>query len=130
MAHLQAGCFYSLEFHLVHDPINYGTENGSGCLRSWKWYTSTHSKPDRNSTKMTLVLAPIEEITQAISKETATLSLVIPFVRVLLKSWEKEDDDRGIRNIKKSDDLKSEVKICWYWRQLTIISGNPDKPQV
>ena len=63
---------------------------------------------------MTLVLTPIEEITQAISKETATLSLVIPFVRVLLKSWEKDDDDRGIRNIKKSDDLKSEVKICWY----------------
>ena len=49
---------------------------------------------------MTLVLAPIEEITQAISKETATLSLVIPFVRVLLKSWEKEDDDRGIRTMK------------------------------
>ena len=63
---------------------------------------------------MTLVLAAIEEITQAISKKTATLSLVIPCVRVLLNSWEKEDDDRGIRNIKKSDDLKSEVKICWY----------------
>ena len=50
--------------------------------------------------KMTLVLAPIEEITQAISKQTATLSLVIPFIRVLLKSWEKEDDDRGIRTMK------------------------------
>ena len=50
--------------------------------------------------KMTLVLTPIEEITQAIFKETATLSLVIPFVKVLLKSWEKEDDDRGISTIK------------------------------
>ena len=50
--------------------------------------------------KMTLVLAPIEEITQAISKQTPTLSLVIPFVRVLLKSWEKEEDDRGIRTMK------------------------------
>ena len=44
--------------------------------------------------KMILVLVSIEQITQAISKQTATLSLVIPFIRVLLKSWEKEDDDR------------------------------------
>ena len=50
--------------------------------------------------KLTLVLAPIEEITQAISKQTATLSMVIPFVRVLLRSWEKEDDDRGIQTMK------------------------------
>ena len=50
--------------------------------------------------RMTLVLAPIEEITQAVSKETATFSLVIPFVRVLLKSWEKEDNDRGICTMK------------------------------
>ena len=49
--------------------------------------------------KLTLVLAPIEEITQAISKQTATLSMVIPFVRVLLRSWEKEDD-RGIQTMK------------------------------
>ena len=50
--------------------------------------------------KLTLVLAPIEEITQVISKQTATLSMVIPFVRVLLRSWEKEDDDRGIQTMK------------------------------
>ena len=36
--------------------------------------------------KMTFVLEPVEEITQVISKETATLSTVIPFVRVLLRS--------------------------------------------
>ena len=50
--------------------------------------------------KMALVLSPIEEITQAISKQTATLSMVIPFVRVLLRSWEKEDDDKGIQTMK------------------------------
>ena len=50
--------------------------------------------------KLTLVLAPIEEITQAISKQTATLSMVVPFIRVLLRSWEKEDDDRGIQTMK------------------------------
>ena len=50
--------------------------------------------------KLTLVLAPIEEITHAISKQTVTMSMVIPFVRVLLRSWEKEDDDRGIQTMK------------------------------
>ena len=50
--------------------------------------------------KMTLVLEPVEEITQVILKETATLSMVIPFIRVLLRSWEKEKDDRGIHTMK------------------------------
>ena len=50
--------------------------------------------------KITFVLEPVEEITQVISKETATLSTVIPFVRVLLRSWEKEGDDRGIQTMK------------------------------
>ena len=50
--------------------------------------------------KMTLALEPVEEITQVISKDTATLLMVIPFVRVLLRSWEKEEDDREIQNMK------------------------------
>ena len=49
---------------------------------------------------MTLVLEPVEEITQVISKETATLSMIIPFVQVLLRTWEREEDDRGIRIMK------------------------------
>ena len=40
---------------------------------------------------MVLMLAPVEEITWAISKQTAILSMVIPMIRVLLRSWEKED---------------------------------------
>ena len=39
--------------------------------------------------RMVFVLSPVEEITQSISKETATLSVVIPNIRVLLRSWEK-----------------------------------------
>ena len=50
--------------------------------------------------RMVLVLSPVEEITQSISKETATLSVVIPNIRVLLRSWEKQDDDQGIRTMK------------------------------
>ena len=37
------------------------------------------------SRKMVLILAPVEEITQAMSKQTATLSMVTPMIRVLLK---------------------------------------------
>ena len=50
--------------------------------------------------RMVFVLSPVEEITQSISKETATLSVVIPNIRVLLRSWEKQDDDQGIRTMK------------------------------
>ena len=50
--------------------------------------------------KMTLILEPVEEITQVISKETAMLSMIIPFVQVLLRTWEREEDDRGIRTMK------------------------------
>ena len=50
--------------------------------------------------KMVLVLSPVEEITQSISKETATLSVVIPNIRALLRSWEKQEDDLGIRTMK------------------------------
>ena len=42
---------------------------------------------------MVLVLGPIEEITQTISKQTGTLSMIIPSIIVLLRSWKKEDDD-------------------------------------
>lgn len=50
--------------------------------------------------RMVLVLSPVEEVTQSISKETATLSVVIPNIRVLQRSWEKQDDDQGIRTMK------------------------------
>lgn len=62
---------------------------------------------------MALVLSTVEEITQAISKETATLSIVIPLIRVLLKSWERQGNDKGIRTMKKemTISLKSENKL-------------------
>ena len=50
--------------------------------------------------EIALVLSPVEEVTQSISKETATLSVVIPNICVLLRSWEKQDDDQGIRTMK------------------------------
>ena len=50
--------------------------------------------------RIALLLSPVEKVTQSISKETATLSVVIPNIRVLLRSWEKQDDDQGIRTMK------------------------------
>ena len=88
-----------MELHPVHDPVNFGTEDGLGCLPESNIPQLTANQLEI-AQKLTLVLAPIEEITQAISKQTATLSMVIPFVRVLLRSWEKEDDDRGIQTMK------------------------------
>ena len=49
--------------------------------------------------RIALVLSPVEEVTQSISKETATLSVMIPNICVLLRSWEKQDDDQGIRTM-------------------------------
>ena len=46
------------------------------------------------------MLSPVEEITQSISKETATLSVVIPNIRSLLRSWERQDDDQEIHTMK------------------------------
>ena len=50
--------------------------------------------------RIVVVLSPVEEITQSISKETAALSVVIPNIRVLLRSWEKHHDDQGIHTMK------------------------------
>ena len=35
------------------------------------------------------------------SRETATLSIVILHIRVLLRSWKRQDDDMGICTMKK-----------------------------
>jgi len=49
---------------------------------------------------MVSVLSPVEEVTQSISKETATLSAMIPNIRALLRSWEKQEDNIGICTMK------------------------------
>jgi len=51
--------------------------------------------------KVILVLKPIEEVTQIISKNSACISAVIPLVRILEKMLNKhDDDDAGIRTMK------------------------------
>ena len=72
--------------------------------------------------RIVVVLSPVEEITQSISKETAALSFVIPNIRVLLRSWEKQDDDQGIHTMKRDDQI-IEVKICWDQREQIIVNS-------
>ena len=50
--------------------------------------------------KIIALLKPIEDITQSISSEKASASMMIPFVRALRKNWEDIDDDRGVQTMK------------------------------
>lgn len=46
------------------------------------------------------ILSPIEEITCSISARLASVSIVIPYIRVLIKTLEKNDEDSGVRTMK------------------------------
>ena len=46
------------------------------------------------------ILSPIEEITRSISADLASISVIIPYIRILTKTLEKNTDDVGIRGMK------------------------------
>ena len=50
--------------------------------------------------KIISTLTPIEEITKSISTDAASVSAIIPFIRMLEKSLEKHHDDRGVQTMK------------------------------
>ena len=50
--------------------------------------------------KVIKLLRSIKDITQTISSDNASASLVIPYVRVLHKTWETIDDDCGVQTMK------------------------------
>ena len=51
--------------------------------------------------KVVEALQPIEEITKTISSDSVTIAVVIPFIRMLVKSLEKHHNDSGVRTMKK-----------------------------
>ena len=55
--------------------------------------------------KIVAVLNPVEEITQSISTEVASVSLIIPFIRASWRTLEDHNNDRGIRTVT----MKSEM---------------------
>ena len=62
--------------------------------------------------KIIAVLTPIEDITQSISSETASASIIIPYVRALKKSLEINSDDRGIQTMK--HEILASLDRCFY----------------
>ena len=50
--------------------------------------------------KVITVLQPVEDITKSISSEKASVSVIIPFVRALRRSWENCSNDRGVQTMK------------------------------
>ena len=56
------------------------------------------------ATKIVAVLSPIEEVTKSISADAASISVVLPFVRILQKTLDEHHDDSGVRT------MKNEVK--------------------
>ena len=51
--------------------------------------------------KVITVLTPVEEITQSISSDASSASVIIPFIRALRKHLEDHDEaDRGVRTMK------------------------------
>ena len=50
--------------------------------------------------KIIAALEPVEEITKMISKDSASISMLIPLVKILEKAFNKHDDDSGIQTMK------------------------------
>ena len=46
------------------------------------------------------VLSPIEEFTRSISSDLASISIVIPYIKILTRTLKKNDNDSGIHTMK------------------------------
>ena len=45
-------------------------------------------------------MSPIEEIMRSISADLASISIVVPYIRVLTRTLEKNENDSGVRTMK------------------------------
>ncbi len=52
------------------------------------------------ASKLIKILTPIEEVTKSISTSAASVSVTILYVRIISKSLEPDDDDRGVKTMK------------------------------
>ena len=55
--------------------------------------------------KVVAALSPVEEVTKSISADAASISVIIPFVKLLSKAFNDHQNDRGIRTMKSEMDL-------------------------
>ena len=69
-------------------------------------YSSEYRIPQLTATQLEIaakvieVLEPFEEITKAVSSNASTISLVIPFVRMLHRTLKEQHNDKGIQSMK------------------------------
>ena len=69
-------------------------------------YSTEHSITQLSSHQLDLAnkavaaLSPVEEITKAISSDAASVSTIIPFIRMLERSLDKLHDDRGVHSMR------------------------------
>lgn len=78
-------------------------------------YATEHQIPQLTQNQLNLadkvvkVLAPIDEVTKSISEDVAAVSVIIPFVRILLKTLSQNEDesDSGVRTMK--EEMKSSL---------------------
>ena len=70
----------------------YATEHGSITMLSPNQIELTR--------KLIVALEPVEEITKTVSTDTASISVLIPLVKILKKAFSKHDNDAGIHTMK------------------------------
>lgn len=51
--------------------------------------------------KIIATLLPIDELTNSVLADSASVSVIIPFVKILIKTLEKHHNDSGVRMMKK-----------------------------
>ena len=49
--------------------------------------------------KIVAALLPIDELTNSVSADSASVSVIIPFVKMLIKTLEKHHNDSGVKSV-------------------------------
>ena len=91
-----------MEFHIVLFAVNYCSKSGTGCIYHDVPQLSSHQLEIIDKV-ITVLQQPVEDITKSISSEKASVSVIIPFVRVLRRSWENCSNDRGVQTMKNEE---------------------------
>ena len=62
--------------------------------------------------KIVAALSPVEELTKSISADCASVSVIIPFVKMLSKTLQKHHNDSGVRTMKNEMLSSLNQRLC------------------
>ena len=100
-----------MEQHIVHVAV----QEQKMALAA---YSTKHDIPQLTSNQLDIinkvitVLTPVEEITQSISSDASSASVIIPFTRALRKHLEDHDEaDRGVQTMK--EQMLTSLNRCY-----------------